>query len=174
LIGLTRMKEAHSGENIAEAIIPVLKIYNLAPYLGYFIADNASNNDTAIHGILQALRPDIKDPNSRRVRCIAHIINLVVKAFLFGDDVDSFETDFEAENLLKAQIDELLIIRKDWYTNGPYSKLRNTVNYIRETPQRRDEYFSIVKSDIEDEFKGIRYLNSCQACGLGTNIGVYN
>jgi hypothetical protein len=96
------MKEAYSGENIAEAIIPVLKMYNLAPHLGYFIADNAGNNDTAIRGILQTLRPDIKESDSRRVRCIAYIINLVAKAFLFSNDVDGFELDFEAENLLKA------------------------------------------------------------------------
>jgi hypothetical protein len=46
------MKGAHSGENIAEAIILVPKIYDFALYLRYFITDNAGNNDTVIHGIL--------------------------------------------------------------------------------------------------------------------------
>jgi hypothetical protein len=96
------MKKAYSGENIAKAIISVLKMYNLALYLGYFIADNAGNNDTAIRGILQTFRPDIKEPDSRRVRYIAYIINLIVKAFLFNNNIDGFKLDFKAENLLKG------------------------------------------------------------------------
>jgi hypothetical protein len=63
----------------------------LGSNLGFFIADNAGPNDTAIRGILRELDPDIKDPDGRRVRRFAHTINLVAKAFLFGKDVESLE-----------------------------------------------------------------------------------
>jgi len=56
----------------------------MIPKLGYFIADNDGRNDTCIRAILKKHRLDIKDPNSRRVRCLGHIINLAAKAFLFG------------------------------------------------------------------------------------------
>jgi hypothetical protein len=46
LIGICRVKDAYTGENIAEAIIPVLIKIRVVPRLGFFIEDNASNNDT--------------------------------------------------------------------------------------------------------------------------------
>jgi hypothetical protein len=58
-------------------------MYELGPKLGYFISDNIGSNDTAVRVILQALRPNIQDPDNRRVKCISYIINLVTKAFLF-------------------------------------------------------------------------------------------
>ena len=110
LIGLKRVTGTHTGENMAAVVIPVLKLFDLGPRLGFFIGDNLPSNDVAIRSILDELRPDIASPDSRRVRCIAHIINLVAKAFLFNNDADSFEND---ENLLKTQISRLLVQRKE-------------------------------------------------------------
>ena len=152
LIGLRRIKGSHSGENIAEAILPVLRSFQLGSNLGFFIADNAGQNDTAIQAILRDLDPDIKDPESRRVRCFAHIINLVVKAFLFGKDVKSLEIH---QDRSKTEIKELLEVRQDWLDHGPYGKLHKTVEFIRDSPQRRDEWFSITNSGIDDEFEGM-------------------
>jgi hypothetical protein len=152
LIGLRRIKGSHSGENIAEAILPVLKLFQLGSNIGFFIADNAGPNDTAIRAILRDLNPDIKDPDSRRVRCFAHIINLVAKAFLFGKDVESLEIH---QNRSKAEIKELLEVRQDWLDHGPYGKLHKTVEFIKDSPQRRDEWFSMANSGIDDEFEGM-------------------
>jgi hypothetical protein len=70
LIGMRRVYGAHSGENIAEAMIPVLQDFDIAPRLGYFIGDNHGSNDTCLRAICRKLRPDIKDPDARRVRCL--------------------------------------------------------------------------------------------------------
>jgi hypothetical protein len=77
LIGLRHVRGAHSGENITEAMIPVLVEMGVVPKLGYFMADNAGNNNTAVRAICRQLRPDIKDLDSRRARCLGHIINLL-------------------------------------------------------------------------------------------------
>jgi hypothetical protein len=69
LAGMRRIEGSHSGENIAEAIIPIILAMGVVDRLGFFIGDNASANDTAIRAILDQLRPDIKEPDSRRVRC---------------------------------------------------------------------------------------------------------
>jgi hypothetical protein len=61
--------------------------------IGYFIGDNNGRNNIVIRALLAYLRPNIKDPNSRRLRYLGYIINLVIKAFLFGKDVDTFEED---------------------------------------------------------------------------------
>ena len=90
---MRRIRGAYSGENIAEAIIPVLEEFDVAPRLGYYIGDNHSINDTCLRAICRKLRPDIKDPDSRRVRYLGYILNLTAKAFLFRTDADSFEEE---------------------------------------------------------------------------------
>jgi hypothetical protein len=52
LLGLKRIKGPHSGENITEVMIPVLKEYKVALRLGVFIADNVDSNNTVIRLIL--------------------------------------------------------------------------------------------------------------------------
>jgi hypothetical protein len=47
-----------------------------------------------------------------------------------------------------------LAVRKDWFINKLYKKLYNTINFIRDTPQKRDEWFFIANNEIKKEFKG--------------------
>jgi hypothetical protein len=93
LAGMRRVKGSHSGENIAEAVITVIKTIGIKNQLSFFIGDNATTNNTVIRAILTHLRPDIEDPDFRRVRCFRYIINLVAKAFLFNKDADAFEEE---------------------------------------------------------------------------------
>jgi hypothetical protein len=43
---MRRVKGAHTGENIAEVMIPVLVKMGVVSKLGFFIGDNVGNNDT--------------------------------------------------------------------------------------------------------------------------------
>jgi hypothetical protein len=88
----------------------MLRFYQLTSNLGYFITNNVTTNDTIIRSILQALLPDIKDLNNRRIRYFIYIINLVAKAFLFGNNIDSLEL---GKDLLKAEIKKFLEVRQD-------------------------------------------------------------
>ncbi len=150
LIGLRRVRGAHSGENIAEAMIPVLVDMGVVPKLGYFMADNASNNDTTVRAICRQLRPDIKDPDSRRARCLGHIINLSARAFLFGEDPDAFElTTNDARKLGKLEA-----LRASWRKLGPVGKFHNTIKFIRITPQRREEFLGLLKGEVAKDVEG--------------------
>jgi hypothetical protein len=156
LIGLRRVKGAHSGENIAEAMIPVLEELQIVSKLGFFICDNASNNDTCIRTLLRQLRPDIKDPDSRRVRCLGHIINLSAKAFLFGKDPDAFElTTNDAR-----EIGQLEALRAMWRKLGPVGKFHNTIKFIRITPQRREEFLGLLKGEIASDIEGMQTVQT--------------
>jgi hypothetical protein len=130
LAGIRRIKGPHSGENIAEIIIPILKAIVSSNRIKYFIGDNNSRNDTVIRALLAYLRPNIKDPNSRCLRCSGHIINLAVKAFLFGKNADTFEED--SQN--KKQLGKLKAIRELQRKKEPLGKFHNTVLFIRKTP----------------------------------------
>jgi hypothetical protein len=131
LIGMRRVKGAHTGENIAEAMIPVLVEMGVVSRLGFFVGDNAGNNDTCWRAICRKLRPDIKAPDNRRVRCLGHILNLAAKAFLFGKDADAFEDDTNQKRS-NAHIEKL---RELWRKKGPVEKFHNTVLHIRVTPR---------------------------------------
>jgi hypothetical protein len=100
LAGIRQVKGAHSSENIAEAILPILKQMISKERLGFFIGDNAGTNNTAIRIILAHLLPKLKDLNSRRIRCLRHITKLAAKASLFRKDADAFEEESEIKKRL--------------------------------------------------------------------------
>jgi hypothetical protein len=129
LIGLKEVLGSHEGANVAEVMIPVISDMIPIDRLGFFQADNDGRCDTAIDAILARLRPDLKDPRSRRVRCLGHIINLVVQAFMKGCEIKG-----EDVTMSKSQQEALA---KEWRKKGFYGKLHNLVKSIRSSPQRR-------------------------------------
>lgn len=85
-LGFQRLQGPHSGANQADLIWKILEAYQLTEKLGYFTMDNASNNDTTLAKIqrLSHIKGIKFNASDRQVRCFGHIINLVVKAFLWG------------------------------------------------------------------------------------------
>lgn len=73
------------------------------------------------------------DPEERRLRCMGHIINLVAREALFGEDVDVFEVETAARQDL---VDQLAI----WRRKGPIGRLHNLVTWIYQSPQRRTRF----------------------------------
>lgn len=87
LLALPRVTGKHDGPNQADAILMVASRYGITGNLGTFIMDNAQNNDTMV----RALSNQILSVNSQqRLRCAGHILNLVVKAILYGKGITEF------------------------------------------------------------------------------------
>jgi len=57
LLALRRLYGEHSGENQAELLADVLKDYELTDKIGYFVTDNALNNNTAVDILLRDIQP---------------------------------------------------------------------------------------------------------------------
>ena len=129
LLGMPRLLGTHSGENIASCLIIVIHEYELASKLGYFMMDNAKENDVAIRALAQTFPINEK---KQRLRCAGHIINLITKALLFGKGVGKFQKE-----LLGASDDATFDL---WRRNGPIGKLHNTVTYINRSDSRRQEF----------------------------------
>jgi hypothetical protein len=73
--------------DIAESVIKVIKDFGIdKTRLGYFVLDKASNNDTAMRAIAREFDFDATE---RRLRCAGHIINLIARHLLFGQDPHS-------------------------------------------------------------------------------------
>lgn len=75
----------------------------------------------------------------RRVRCLGHILNLVARAFLDGENKETINrlAEGSAERLSAEQERKLLIA---WCETGPVGKLHYLVHFARRTPQRRDAF----------------------------------
>jgi len=112
LLGFRHLIGSHSGQNQAALFWEVAVEMGITCRLGYFTLDNASNNDIMLEAIADRLAnlgiPF--DPKKRRMRCLGHIINLLVKSFLFGENraplefpVSSGTPEEEIQQLLEWQ-----------------------------------------------------------------------
>lgn len=128
LLGFPRRNGGHTGDDLAALVKPVILQYGIGDKLGSFVMDNAGDNDKC----LEALRcsfPSI-DPEADRIRCIGHIINLVVKALLFGEGVSAWE-----KKLIEASEEGRAAL---WSLKGVIGRLHNLVCYINRTDARRE------------------------------------
>jgi hypothetical protein len=88
LLDLPPLKGPHSGENITKVLSSTLDFYDISPLMGFFMMDNARSNDVCILELAEQ-HPTIRREN--RLRCVGHMLNLIVKALLFGQDVSKLE-----------------------------------------------------------------------------------
>ena len=114
----------------------MLEDYNLKEKLGYFVFNNADNNNKCVEYILKKMRPELEF-YKYRFRCFGYILNLIAQAFLFGTDPDCLAADFFNEDDDPNDYTRKL---KKWRERGPVGKLYNLVTYIRRTPIRIAEY----------------------------------
>jgi hypothetical protein len=177
LLGMRDTRGSHSGESVAEEVLRVINDYDIADKVQYFMADNATANDRAIRVLSGSL--DV-DPEHDRLRCGAHVLNLVAKAVLYGTDNDAIDPD-EREGCLSdsRHIAALeAVVRSEpgeealqtWRRKGPVGKLHNLVTHIQKIPKRR-RFFEMkqnVDSDSDDDRiyrlivnGGIRWNSSC-------------
>jgi hypothetical protein len=71
-IALPQLTGAHSDEKIAEVVLSILQQFGISSRtIGYFVLDNASNNDTTIHAIAQKLTPPIVPSAAVLIRSIS-------------------------------------------------------------------------------------------------------
>ena len=126
LLDLPQVEGSHTGENIANGVGEIISKFDLQDRIGYFVLDNVSNNDSCIEALAEEFGFNAKH---RRLRCAGHIINLVAKALLFGNNVEAFEADIDASK-------ELINEFKLWKKHGPIGKVHNTVLYIGWSDQR--------------------------------------
>ncbi|OAA38788.1 ABC transporter [Cordyceps fumosorosea ARSEF 2679] len=139
VLGIPELVERHSGENIAAEILDIIRSFGIEDKVGYFTLDNAANNDTAMREIAQELH---FDPVRRRVRCVGHILNLVVKSLLFGKDVEAFEdTVAKGEALARAAHDT-------WMRRGPVGKAHNFAIWVH----RSDVLTQLLRQIQQDSY----------------------
>ncbi|TKA67460.1 hypothetical protein B0A49_09354 [Cryomyces minteri] len=140
LLGLPRLRGSHSGVNIAETLATIIQKYDISFKLGYFQMDNASNNNTCIDHLATLLPLPMK----AHLRCMGHIINLVVQAILFGKGINTSKRE-----LLGCSDKDRFTLWKQLHAIG---KIHNTVrDILRSEARRRDFAECQQEAAFEDE-----------------------
>lgn len=94
--------------------------------------------------------------DSRRARCIAHIINLAAKAFVFGEDCEAFINEMSDNSLVDEEA--LQLERAQWRKQGVIGKFHNICRFIRQSPQRRQEFVKLVQKTLDSGTKLLLFV----------------
>src|SRR5437667_3258020 len=107
---MKRFRGPHTEENQAAYFLDVIKDWNLFDNIGYFVLDNASNNDTAMASISEIFHSLDKNFSfiSCYLCCFDHIINLIVKVFLWVKELNAFEKDLLTQEMQEMEIRNLI------------------------------------------------------------------
>jgi hypothetical protein len=130
-----RLLDSHYGHEIADTVLPVIRTFEIENKLGAFQMDNATNNDSALKALAKSI-PSV-DVRESRLRCFGHIVNLVVKAILYGDSQLQKELDDCGDR-------EAFRV---WREQGAIGKLHNIVTYIGGSDKRRKGFEQSQKVD---------------------------
>lgn len=116
--------------------------YAITRKFNCFVGDNASNNDAKlIAGLNSACGLNLT--SSYRIRCAGHIINLVVKAIIYGKGVNRFELDLAAA----APQQQFEMFRK----KGVVGKVHNFVIAVLGSHKRREAFLAVQRDLAEDD-----------------------
>jgi len=160
LLAIREIKGEHTGENISVAVYAVVKEFDFIDRIGYFIGDNATNNDTALKALDRRVREGGGfgiEYHESRLRCFGHIMNLVVKRLLFGPKLSELETEL-GRDLSPEKKAEIMKIK--WRAFGGLGKCHNVIKYIRHSPQRRQVFLELRLEELEAEVARIPVMDN--------------
>ncbi len=149
LLALRRVWGAHTGDNQASTICDILGEYGIKERIGASVCDNVSSNDKCLESLYRRISPGVRDRDikANRTRCFGHIINLAARAFLWGQDPESFEREAFTEAAFQIEEREL----RFWRKRGAVGKLHNVVRFVRASPQRRELMKTVAGNGYGDE-----------------------
>jgi len=154
LLGLRQITFSHTGENQAAYFMDIVRDFKLVHLVGYFTTDNAGPNDTLLQSLAKNLLVEYGvriNPKKRQIRCLGHIINLSLSAFLFADNKTALEEvlkeaieEEEGTSVCELLIEKLKTLKgskgkknkkKDdftgWRSIGALGKLHNIAVHIK-------------------------------------------
>ena len=125
----------------------VVREWKIAGRVGIMISDNASSNDSCLVNFYRDRDAEMgsADVQVKCMRCYGHILNLVARAFLYGEGFEAFETESQVCDLLGRRKDDL----RHWRKKGPVGKIHNVAKFIKSSPQRCELFKRVSRENDE-------------------------
>jgi hypothetical protein len=101
-MGLKEIKNNYFNENIAVTVLLMLKDFELIDRIKYVISDNVISNDLAVNTLYKELK--LINLTALCLRCLKHVINLFIKAFLYKNNERSFDFEINKVLIMKFEI----------------------------------------------------------------------
>jgi hypothetical protein len=133
MIGLLSLESSHTGSNMGQVIMEILREYGVGEMLGCIMGDNATNNASLVTALAEEQVDGTYhyDAGEHRLRCVGHVINLAVKPFWFGE-------------VANALLQDTVIVTHDtmaeWRKMGPWGKAHNITIYVVASPPRSQKF----------------------------------
>ena len=191
-IEFIEIQGSHSGENLASVVLTALKRHDMCHLLLTITGDNASNNDTLCVNLHELLLREYDDyleefpdrnatmrfrREASRIRCFAHVLNLIVKAILaeLGSSTYKQATEY------LDRVSEAIAKRKERQLDlpgaqGVVAKLRIIVLWIIRSPYRiqewkkRDNTPKIINYDVDTRWNfTLRMIDDAFDCRSAIN-----
>ncbi|RYO03934.1 hypothetical protein AA0121_g12972, partial [Alternaria tenuissima] len=165
LLGLPECRFTHAGEKQASLILEVLENFNIQSKIGWYIGDNATSNDTCLEHLQKSLltKHEVKfDAKHRRIRCIGHIINLSLQAFLLASSKEALlaalnaAAEVSGEELL-SQFSRVLNSQQQRLNAESQRQPGSRQSQVPQRPTRQRSSWGNPGS-ISDEFSGIQHI----------------
>ena len=178
-IALREHKEVHGGDQQAEVMIKVIEEYEIPEsQIGYLtsrlhflpllpsssilntpnLGDNHGSNDKLCR-ILQKRFPSW-NAVQHRIRCIGHVINLAVQAFLFHKDEEAVEVAIRTAEELQREEQHLNIhseeeynqdeaTQEKWREIGALGKIHNIAVWLRCSTERYQAFLKLANKMLK-------------------------
>ena len=149
LLNLAELEDGHSGRAVAKHVIQALVFYGIQGKLGFLTADNHGANDTLCRAIAEEL--DDWNPVDNRLRCLGHIINLAVQAFLFSRNEEAVAEAGRQSQRCRTDIDFEIAagsITEDdrgWSTILPLQKLHTLTSRLNRSDKLKLQFKKLTK-----------------------------
>ena len=133
----------HSSKAQIGVLWPVLKDYGIVRKLGAIVGDNAPTNNVLCRLIQKKFKDTLGfnwEADYWRIRCLGHIINLIVQAFLFTNlvNLESLELYDKQEEARVFDITEA--VRSQFRLLGPLGQAHNIMVHICGSAGRTEQF----------------------------------
>jgi hypothetical protein len=133
----------HSSEAQMGVLWPVLEDYGIVRKLGAIVGDNAPTNNVLCRLIQKKFKDMLGfnwEADYWRIRCLGHIINLIVQAFLFTNLVNLESLELYDEQEEAGVFDTTEAVRSQFRLLGPLGQAHNIVVHIRGSAGRTEQF----------------------------------
>lgn len=159
VLEFTEIHGIYSGENIAEILHITLAELRIEHKLLTITADNATNNESLLSELYLNLTEKVRDTDAATsdikrlrfqgvdsyVRCIAHVLNLIV-----SDVLSTLKT---GDHTSATAACDLMQDNKDIGPQSALARLRIMTLWIARTPQRKQQWKVVCQSNrLNDKF----------------------
>jgi hypothetical protein len=126
LLAMPELHHGHAGELVTPLNIRNLESYGIEKRLGYLTADNAIANDTLCRAIKESLsgrHSVVWSARQNRLRCLGHVLNIAVQAFLSCRDEEAFDPATQWILNSGSVIEDAIVSEGGFASHGPLNKV---------------------------------------------------